>query len=277
MPPGASPVPPKRGWHLSGMFDAMERGDLTALYVIGENPIQSEADRHRTIKLIERPRVPRRPGHVPDEDCGDRRRRAAGRGRLGRERGHGHELRAPRPAGAQGARAAGRGARRPVDRLRARPPDGPRLGRGVRRADLGRAAHALAGPRRDELQAARGARRDPVAVLRREPPGRAVPPLAALGGPGARATGCRFVGMDHDPPVDKLVGGLPDPADDRPAPRLVQHRRPDRRLHVAAAARRIARHLARGRGIATDSSPASGSGSSRAAARSRSRSGSTSH
>ena len=22
-------VPPKRGWHLSGMFDAMERGDLT--------------------------------------------------------------------------------------------------------------------------------------------------------------------------------------------------------------------------------------------------------
>ena len=23
-------VPPKRGWHLSGMFDAMERGDLTA-------------------------------------------------------------------------------------------------------------------------------------------------------------------------------------------------------------------------------------------------------
>jgi formate dehydrogenase major subunit len=46
------PVPPKRGWHLSGMFDAMERGDLTAVYVIGENPIQSEADQHRTIKLM---------------------------------------------------------------------------------------------------------------------------------------------------------------------------------------------------------------------------------
>src|SRR6266478_2809514 len=26
-------VPPKRGWHLSGMFEAMERGELTALYV----------------------------------------------------------------------------------------------------------------------------------------------------------------------------------------------------------------------------------------------------
>ncbi len=45
-------VPPKRGWHLSAMFDAMERGDLTALYVIGENPMQSEADRHRTERLL---------------------------------------------------------------------------------------------------------------------------------------------------------------------------------------------------------------------------------
>jgi len=41
-------VPPKRGWHLSGMFDAMDRGELTSLYVIGENPMQSEADRHQT-------------------------------------------------------------------------------------------------------------------------------------------------------------------------------------------------------------------------------------
>ncbi len=28
-------IPPKRGMHLSDMFDAMERGELTALYVIG--------------------------------------------------------------------------------------------------------------------------------------------------------------------------------------------------------------------------------------------------
>ncbi len=46
------PVPPNRGWHLSGMFDAMERGELTSLYVIGENPVQSEADQHRTKKLL---------------------------------------------------------------------------------------------------------------------------------------------------------------------------------------------------------------------------------
>jgi predicted molibdopterin-dependent oxidoreductase YjgC len=46
-------IPPKRGWHLSGMFDAMERGELTAVYVIGENPVQSEADQHRARRLIE--------------------------------------------------------------------------------------------------------------------------------------------------------------------------------------------------------------------------------
>jgi len=45
-------IPPKKGWHLSGMFDAMERGDLRALYVIGENPANSEADQHRAMKLL---------------------------------------------------------------------------------------------------------------------------------------------------------------------------------------------------------------------------------
>lgn len=46
-------IPPKKGWHLSDMFDAMERGELKALYVIGENPLQSEADQHRATRLIE--------------------------------------------------------------------------------------------------------------------------------------------------------------------------------------------------------------------------------
>jgi predicted molibdopterin-dependent oxidoreductase YjgC len=45
-------IPPKRGWHLSGMFDAMERGDLTAVYCIGENPVQSEADQTRAVGLL---------------------------------------------------------------------------------------------------------------------------------------------------------------------------------------------------------------------------------
>ncbi len=45
-------IPPKKGLHLSGMFDAMERGEFKALYVIGENPANSEADQHRGIKLL---------------------------------------------------------------------------------------------------------------------------------------------------------------------------------------------------------------------------------
>jgi predicted molibdopterin-dependent oxidoreductase YjgC len=43
---------PKRGWHLSQMFEAMEEGELTALYVIGENPAASEADNQKTHKLL---------------------------------------------------------------------------------------------------------------------------------------------------------------------------------------------------------------------------------
>jgi predicted molibdopterin-dependent oxidoreductase YjgC len=48
-----SQVPAEPGWHIAEMIDAMDRGDLTALYVIGENPAQSEADVSRTIRLLE--------------------------------------------------------------------------------------------------------------------------------------------------------------------------------------------------------------------------------
>ncbi len=40
-------IPPKRGMHLSDMFNAMEEGKLRGLYVIGENPVHSEADQRR--------------------------------------------------------------------------------------------------------------------------------------------------------------------------------------------------------------------------------------
>ncbi len=43
---------PKRGWHLSDMFEAMDHGQLTTLYVLGENPADSEADRHRALKRL---------------------------------------------------------------------------------------------------------------------------------------------------------------------------------------------------------------------------------
>ena len=46
-------VPAHHGWHLTQMFEAMERKELKALYVIGENPAQSEADSAHAIHVLE--------------------------------------------------------------------------------------------------------------------------------------------------------------------------------------------------------------------------------
>ncbi len=48
-----SSIPKRRGWHLSRMFEEMEHGKLRSLYVIGENPAQSEADQTRALRLLE--------------------------------------------------------------------------------------------------------------------------------------------------------------------------------------------------------------------------------
>jgi predicted molibdopterin-dependent oxidoreductase YjgC len=48
-----TPIQPQYGWHLTQMFEAMERGDLRSVYVIGENPAQSEADKTHTVKLLQ--------------------------------------------------------------------------------------------------------------------------------------------------------------------------------------------------------------------------------
>jgi predicted molibdopterin-dependent oxidoreductase YjgC len=47
------PVPARKGLHLSQMFEAMERGELTTAYIIGENPVSSEANAHHTRKMLE--------------------------------------------------------------------------------------------------------------------------------------------------------------------------------------------------------------------------------
>jgi predicted molibdopterin-dependent oxidoreductase YjgC len=49
---GGAKVPQTRGWHLSQMFEAMEHGKLKSLYVLGENPAQSEADQKRAMELL---------------------------------------------------------------------------------------------------------------------------------------------------------------------------------------------------------------------------------
>jgi predicted molibdopterin-dependent oxidoreductase YjgC len=46
-------IPARNGWHLTEMFEAMERKELTALHVIGENPAQSEAESLHTLPLLE--------------------------------------------------------------------------------------------------------------------------------------------------------------------------------------------------------------------------------
>jgi formate dehydrogenase major subunit len=47
------PITPKYGWHLTQMFHAMERGEMRAVYVIGENPASSEADATHATPLLE--------------------------------------------------------------------------------------------------------------------------------------------------------------------------------------------------------------------------------
>ena len=46
-------IQPHYGWNLTQMFQAMDRRELTSLYVIGENPAQSDADLHRIERLLE--------------------------------------------------------------------------------------------------------------------------------------------------------------------------------------------------------------------------------
>ena len=48
-----APVPPRKGLHLTQKFEAMQEGHLRGLYVIGENPAESEADVNRARGLLE--------------------------------------------------------------------------------------------------------------------------------------------------------------------------------------------------------------------------------
>ena len=244
-PSGASPVPPKRGWHLSGMFDAMERGDLTAVYCIGENPVQSEADQKRAIApavqgldfLVVQDLFLTKTAELADVVL---------------------------PATAAWAETEGTvtNSERRVQRVRkaVEPPDGARddlaivfelanrMGAGWGEADpetvwneVRRLSPVHAGMSYARLED-RG--RAPVAVLRRDHPGELFLHSPAVGGPGPGQP--RAVRAGRPRPAGRPARRrLPDPADDRPPPRLVQHRRPDRRLHLAAAARRDPRHLAR--------------------------------
>jgi len=45
-------LPSRRGRHQSLMFEGMERGEIRAAYIIGENPLMSEANLHRSRELL---------------------------------------------------------------------------------------------------------------------------------------------------------------------------------------------------------------------------------
>ena len=267
------PVPPQRGWHLSGMFDAMERGELTALYVIGENPMQSEADRHRTERLL------RGLDFIVVQDI------------FLTATAEIADVVLPAAAAWSETEGTVTNSERRVQRVRrAVTPPGEarddlaiiyaiakRLGHDWGEASAERTWNELRtlSPVHAGMSYARldGRGRPPVAVLRRAAPGRAVPPLAAVGGPGAgqprpvRGGGAR--------PAGRQAGRrLPDPPHHRTAPRLVQHGRAVGRVSLPAPARRDAGPGAGGRRADGPAARASGCGSSPGEASSRRRSGS---
>jgi formate dehydrogenase major subunit len=45
-------IPAKRGWHLTQMFEAMDADKLKGLYVIGENPAQSEPNTEHALSML---------------------------------------------------------------------------------------------------------------------------------------------------------------------------------------------------------------------------------
>ncbi len=49
---GGAQFPDRKGYHLSEMFEAMEHGELTSAYIVGENPARSEADQTRAVRLL---------------------------------------------------------------------------------------------------------------------------------------------------------------------------------------------------------------------------------
>ncbi len=247
------PIIPRYGWHLTQMFHAMERGDLRALYVIGENPANSEADATHATPLLE------------DLDC------LIVQDIFMTKTAELADVVFPASASWAEAEGTVTNSERRVQRVRkALDPPGRREGRHLdhrrssrsdwasdwgdvtRRGGVGRAAHALADACRHVLRAPRGAGRHPMAVPRRVASGDAVPPRSALGvrRPGDAGDEGTVQRGDRRSAGRRAERRVPAPAHDRTAAGLVQHRRADRRLHVAAPSARSDRGVAGGRGDA---------------------------
>ena len=214
--------------------------------MIGENPAQSEADATQARRLLEGLDFLVVQDIFLTTNRGDGRRRAPGDGVVVRGRGHGDEQRAARAARPQGARAAGRGARRHVDHRELARRLGHDWGEPTAEQVWDELRSLSPMHRRHELRAAGGARRHPVAVLRRGHPG-ALFLHGRLWEEPVEGPPAPFTRRRGEPPIEEL--------DDEFPLRLTTGRRLDSyntgvqigAVPLAAAPRRGARPLAGGR------------------------------
>ena len=93
-------LPERAGYRLDQMMSGLHDGRIKALYLIGENPAQTEPNAPPRRGRAAEARVPRRPGPLPERDLAQARERRLPGVELRREGRHVHEHRAadqPRP------------------------------------------------------------------------------------------------------------------------------------------------------------------------------------
>ena len=176
-------VPETPGYRLDQMMSGLHDGRIQALYLIGENPAQTEPNAHHVDEGLAKRRLHGLPGHLPERHDGEVRGRRSPGVELRREGRHVHEHRAadqPRPGRRRRCPARrrvdreiviahGEGARRALARV-----PGRRVG--VERAGRPRARTGTA-IRYDRLE--ENGIQWPCAEIGR--PGHEVPPRAAPG------------------------------------------------------------------------------------------------
>ena len=184
-------LPPERGWHLSQMFEAMERGELQHALRPRREPRAVGGRLQERARAARGARLPDRPGHPHDEDLRDGRRGASASSASWCEADGGTVTNSERRVQLMHKAIDPPGQARDDQWIISElaKPARPRLGPADAGAGLGRAAIAEPDARRHELRAAEGARRDPVAVPERGPPRLAVPAWPAVGGAGGGAAG----------------------------------------------------------------------------------------
>ena len=240
-----APVPPRKGLHLTQMFEAMEDGTLRALYVIGENPAQSEADVKRARHLMEGLEF-----MVVQDIFLTRTAQMAD---------------VVFPAAADWCEAEGTvtSSERRVQRVRPalQPPGEARTDSSIISSLAASMGHGWGMPSAeevwDELRSLSPMHRG-MAYRRLEDHGGLQWPCFDEDHPGELFLHSRlwadppvgplapFFPVEWFPPVDRLTEDYPTPAHHRPPPRLLQHGSAERRHRLPAPDRGNPRHLTRG-------------------------------